>query len=333
LHPRNVPAFGSVGVTIYVSPLPPGVAARTRVFGDTSAQAFWRRLPDEREAALVAARQPLPSYDNSCQACIGNAWAFIVVRQRAKECVRYADADANVHANDSKVDMNQNELNIPSPPVEVYPGAPLRAVAIELRFRRTLDAVSRMGAFQRQHPEFPRATVRDDNDSETVLMLDETPDKGVGISPTRLAVIDYVYSDGFRGFRRWAMPLLDHALQVLDISTFSGVLYRYENLIEADATRFDQVLNVNFPTPEFAKAGRPRRIVWQQDWPKGDVIVYISTKPGALELDISSESRGPIGRSTIADAIDEAHRMGRYAFEALITPEFRDTIRREGGRR
>lgn len=216
-----------------------------------------------------------------------------------------------------------------SAPVEVYPGAPLVAVAIELRFRRTLDALARMGSFQRAHTEFSKATSAEDDDPETVLLLDDPTDKGVAISPTMFSVITYSYREGFEGFRRWATPLLLEAQTVLDLQTFATVVYRYENLIDAvDATKLDRVLNVRLPTPETSMLGRSLYLGWEQEWPRGSVRVDISMSPSDsphLHVDISSRCRGPIDRGAIASALDEAHRMGRLAFEGLITAEFRET--------
>ena len=39
----------------------------------------------------------------------------------------------------------------PMPEAIVYPGAPLRAVALEVHFHPLIDAMSRFGAFQRRH--------------------------------------------------------------------------------------------------------------------------------------------------------------------------------------
>jgi uncharacterized protein (TIGR04255 family) len=232
---------------------------------------------------------------------------------------------------DTMTDKTQPTLE--HPPVEVYPGAPLRAVAIEIFFPRTLDAVSRLGAFQRKRPEFSNARLaHEDNDGETVLLLNESESKGVAISPTMLSVITYSYVGGFAAFAQWAHPILDEALSILELRAYTRVGYRYENVIDAvDARAFSRMFAIGLPMPEGATAGAHAFVAWEQEWPNGDVFVDVSTspdRPPVVRLDVSAGRNGPVSPSERVAAIAEAHRMGRLAFEALITPEFREQLRR-----
>jgi uncharacterized protein (TIGR04255 family) len=190
-----------------------------------------------------------------------------------------------------------------------------------------------MGAFQRGHVEFPTARIsNEDDDGQTVLLLDEAKTKGVAISSTMLSAITYSYVGGFATFQEWAKPILDEALAILDLPHYSGVAYRYENVIEGiDASALDRMVTIKLPAPATAFIGKRAYLHWQQTWPHGEVVVTIVALPEdspTVKIDISARHNEPVNPADLNRAIAEAHRMGRLAVEGLITNEFREQLRK-----
>ncbi len=235
------------------------------------------------------------------------------------------------------------------PDAVVYPGAPLRAVAIEVTFPALLDAVGRFGSFQRRHStEFDRVyeTSREGADElpdgrefsrprSTVLMgVGSEPERAVSIARDQLAVITYTYATGFAGFLAWAMPMLREGLSDLAVERITSVAYRYENRIRHDTRTLDlpSVLRLSLAAP--AEAGNVQRHVhlcWHQKWPEGTVQVEVDACPHVsaeyIHLNITAYHRAREGvLGGFETLIRDAHRRARLTFEELITPSFRDRL-------
>jgi uncharacterized protein (TIGR04255 family) len=234
--------------------------------------------------------------------------------------------------------MNTEADRAPEPTPEVYPGAPLKAVAIECTFAPLLDAVQRFGAFQRKHATtFTRTTLADARDARDAnLLLDEANGRGVAISASAVSLVTYSYAGGFAAFEKWSAPLLAEALDLLEVARFTGIVYRYENLVDMDAgsrkLTVDDVLLVGVPRHGSVRASAPKHLILEctQPWPLGEVTVDIgsfSDPTAHLHIDISARRLGPLQRDEIAGAIREAHQMARLTFEELITPSFREHLR------
>lgn len=236
--------------------------------------------------------------------------------------------------------VNTETERVPDPAPEVYPGAPLKAVAIECNFAPLLDAVQRFGAFQRRHAAtFTRVALAESRDSrDSNLLLDEASGRGVAISPTLLSLVTYSYAGGFSEFAEWAEPFLTDALDLLDVPRFTAVVYRYENVVvmkgAEGAMSVDDVVRLPMPKHASVEASPPRDLVvsWTQPWPSGEVTVDVgsfSEPSGHMHIDISARRVGPLLRPDLLGAVKEAHDMARLTFEALVTPTFREHLRRE----
>ena len=234
------------------------------------------------------------------------------------------------------------------PEAVVYPGAPLRAVAIEVTFPALLDAVSRFGAFQRRHfADFDRLYEASGDDEDvvpdgrefsrprsTVLMGREPRERAVTIARDQLAVITYTYSTGFAGFAKWAMPMLREGLGDLAVERVKRVSFRYENRIPHDTRKLDLGSLLRFSIPAPAEAGAFQHVhqYWHQKWPDGIVRVEIDACPyvsgDEIHLNITAEHQARSGSlDDIEPLLREAHRRARLTFEELITPPFRDRLR------
>lgn len=228
---------------------------------------------------------------------------------------------------------NGNRTRGPEPVAEVYPSAPLKAVAMEFYFAHLLDAQARFGNFQRRHAAvFPRVMMKDDDDPQgAILLLEESKERGVAISPTMFSIVTYRYGDGFEGFRKWAAPILEEVLQLLDIPSLTSIAYRYENVInvEGGTTAFDVVAFQLPKAGDQRPLGRDLFMSWKQPWAAGDVTIDLGAYNDHMHLDISARCRGPLPPGAALDAACEAHRAARHTFEALITPSFRDRLRRK----
>lgn len=230
--------------------------------------------------------------------------------------------------------MNTNDTNrVPEPPKEVYPSAPLRAVALECHFAPMLDAHARFGTFQRRHvDDLPSVNIPEDGTgtSAPVLLLNTKASRGVAIAPSFVAVVTYSYVGGFNAFLEWAEPLLNEALDVLDQSRITAVTYRYENVIDYKSS-VDEVVRIGVPqTPGAKGPARGLAIEWTAPWPGGEVEVELGSfgEPHShLHLDITARRVGRFTRAGVAGALGEARSMGRLTFEALITPELRTRLR------
>lgn len=224
----------------------------------------------------------------------------------------------------------------------VYPGAPLRAVAIELSFQALLDAPSRFGVFQRRHlREFSRVVEPPDDErdagrgDERTMLLARDRNRAVSVARNQLSAITYTYDTGFAGFTKWAEPMLKEGLGILEvpIEDVSTISYRYENRIRHKTSEVDMASLFRLSLAAPAEAGTTAKhlhLYWQQKWPAGTVEVDMTACPNVSEevirLNITSHVRR---KDPELDAgISNAHRMARLTFEELITPEFREQLRR-----
>jgi uncharacterized protein (TIGR04255 family) len=247
--------------------------------------------------------------------------------------------------------MSPNEpRTLQSPTVEVYPGAPLRAVAIEVIFPALLDAFPRFAAFQRRHradfdhlheisgDEHDREEVPDGREfacARSALLMGASRERAVTVARDQLAVITYPYASGFAGFRSWAMPMLREGLADLGVERFSRVSFRYENRIRHDTTKLDlaSVLRVSLPSPlEASAGGRHVHLYWHQPWTGGTVEIEIDAcphvSPREIHLNITAYHGARTGDlDEIDPLVQEAHRRARLTFEELITSRFRDELR------
>ena len=237
-----------------------------------------------------------------------------------------------------------------APPRELYPGAPLRAVAMEVYFSGLLDAVARMGEFQRRHARelerlyVPRGagTAGGDADREgqrPVMLLGD--DRGLAVANDQVAVITYDYAKGFEGFGAWGLPMLGEALDTVGVlGDLTRVRFRYENLIDTgaygtvDLGKFFRIVLPRGPGA-VGLVGSDVHLAWRQLWPNGVVSVDLSVDEDAgedgddvLVVSIVAERTGPIVRKELAAALGEAHEMALWTWEELITDEFRETLRR-----
>lgn len=224
---------------------------------------------------------------------------------------------------------------------ELYPGAPLRAVAMEVYFGGLLDAVARMGAFQRKHAgALPRLYAPEREPHTPVLLLGE--DRGVAVASDQVAVITYDYAKGYDELVRWGVPMLDEALDTIGVAgELARVRYRYENLVDTGRegeVDLGSLFRIGLPrgsgAPGPVETGN-LHVAWRQPWPGGVVAVDLAIDEEAsdggddvLVLGIVAERQGPIARAGLAAALAEAHEMARETFEALITDELRATLRR-----
>lgn len=230
------------------------------------------------------------------------------------------------------------------PRAEVYPRAPLGAVAIEVYFPPLLDAFERLGRFQRAHAgEFTQLVLPDNLDTPTLrqrrtaTLIHVKRDRALAFGRDMVVAITYAYRDGFRGFRDWALPFLHEVLQLLDTPRVERVRYVYENEIElADdkgVVEFAPTLRLQLPRGEGASAGvRHVHMGWTQVWPLGEVDVRLdccdtSMEPGMLDLGIGASCGGPFAVAELEPRITEAHRMARLTFESLITNDYREHLR------
>ncbi len=226
------------------------------------------------------------------------------------------------------------------PPRELYPGAPLRAVAMEVGFEGLLDAVSRMGAFQRTHRStFPRLFGPEGDLRPSCLLLGE--DRGVAVARDQVAVITYDYEKGYEELARWGVPLLGEALDTIGVRDLTLVRFRYENLVDTggegtvDLGRFFRLALPRGPGAPGPVETAGLHVAWRQPWALGTVSVDLAMDEEASEggddvlvLGIVAERRGPIARGALAGALGEAHEMALWTFEELITDEYRETLRR-----
>lgn len=233
------------------------------------------------------------------------------------------------------------------PEVLVYPGAPLRAVAIEVGFPPLLDAFPRFAKFQRRHPEFGtlyETSADDDGDMvpdghefarprTAVLMRGQ--ERAVTVAREQLAIITYPYATGFAGFTGWALPLLREGLDDLEVGPIKRVSFKYENRIKHDVAKLDlgSIFKVAPPAPVDAKPGiRHAHLHWDQSWEGGSVAVEIHccelVSTDEVHLNITAHRRAVSGNlDEIESLVHEAHRRARLTFEELITPAFRDRLK------
>lgn len=233
------------------------------------------------------------------------------------------------------------------PEAVVYPGAPLRAVAIEVGFPPLLDAFPRFAKFQRRHHERFNGlleTSTDDTDGESVpdghefarprtaVLMGQ--DSAVTIAKDQLAVITYQYATGFSGFLKWAMPLMREGFDDLGVDRITRVSFRYENRIKHDTAKLDlgSIIKISLPAPgEAARAVRHVHLHWDQVWEGGKVTVEIhgcgGVSPDEIHMNITAHQRATSGGlDEIEGLTREAHRRARLTFEELITSAFRERL-------
>lgn len=209
---------------------------------------------------------------------------------------------------------------------------------MEVGFEGLLDAVARMGAFQRAHLDaLPRLYAPDGRSS---LLLGD--DRAVAVASDQVAVITYDYAKGYMELVRWGLPWLGEALDAIGVADPLGhVRFRYENLVDTGGEgQVDLARFFSIGLPRGARAPGPvetagLHLAWKQPWPKGVVSVDLALDEEAsdggddvLVLGIVAERRGPFPRSGLATVVAEAHEMALATFEALITDEYREVLRR-----
>ncbi len=234
------------------------------------------------------------------------------------------------------------------PAVEVYPNAPLRAVAIEARFPALLDAIPRFGVFQRRHiSEYDRLyeTELDDDDHLTsgddesehrrsVMLLNRTRVRALSVARDRLTVITFSYL-GFVDFTAWAVPMLLEGLRDLGVENINRLNYRYENRIKRATREIDlgTIFRLSLsPPPGAQSATRHVHLYWHQLWSEGTVEVAIDgcSDMSADELRFNITAHHKVreqGLDGIERLAAETHRRARLTFEELITPNFREELR------
>jgi hypothetical protein len=209
---------------------------------------------------------------------------------------------------------------------------------MELYFEGVLDAVTRMGAFQRAHRgTFGRLYAAD---RDPAFLLGE--DRAVAVARDQVAVITYDYEKGYEELVAWGLPMLGEALDTIGVDgPLSRVRFRYENLVDTgaegtvDLSRFFRVALPRGPGAPGPVETEGLHLAWRQVWPTGTVAVDLAVDEDladggddVLVLGIVAERRGPIGRSDLAAALGEAHDMALWTFEELITDEYRAVLRR-----
>lgn len=234
--------------------------------------------------------------------------------------------------------MNSTEHDARVVPEDiVYPGAPLKAVAIEVNFAPLLDAHARIGVFQRtQSSDFPDVVLPEERRADpelsrrrAVVLLGE--DRAIALGRDLVAIATYKY-EGFRDFVSWALPLLRDALKAIEPPTIESVRYRYENVIKmprGGAVEIGRVLRVGLPQPTDATGlVRNVHLFWKTLWPSGvvDVSVESCSPPGevnTVEMSITGEPGDEHAGRPLEERVAEARRMARLTFEQLITDEYR----------
>lgn len=228
----------------------------------------------------------------------------------------------------------------------VYPGAPLRAVAIEVRFPALLDAFSRFGAFQRRHTadfdqvyetsEDKRHALPEGREFErprTAVLMGRARDRAVSLANDQLTIITYPYRAGFTGFCSWAMPMVREGLVDLGVEQLTGVNFRYENRIKHDTKNLDlgSLLRLSVAAPTETKRTQHLHLYLHQIWSEGVVEIELDACPQVSEEEIHLNITAHLKTrakplAEIEGMVQEAHRMARLTFEELITPAFRAAL-------
>jgi hypothetical protein len=234
--------------------------------------------------------------------------------------------------------MREAPAQATDPAVELYPGAPLEAVAIELTFPAVLDAHARFGSFHRKHRgEFGTVVFPGDvepYDGErprTTLLLSDSSERAIAIGAEQIVAVAYNYKTGFAGFTSWALPLLAEAVAAIDV-TPNSARYRYENVVTLDdEMRFHDAFTIALPSGRGAEPQVSNvRLYWKQSWPNACTVdVWLDNfkavaKEGTVEMNIAGNS--PI-TADVGAAVREAHRCARLTFESLITDTYRQKLR------
>jgi hypothetical protein len=162
------------------------------------------------------------------------------------------------------------------------------------------------------------------------------------VASDQVAVITYDYAKGYGDLVRWGLPILGEALDTIGVlGELTRVRYRYENLVDTGAegaVDLGRLFRIALPrgpgAPGPVETGT-LHVAWRQLWPKGVVSVDLAIDEEAsdggddvLVLGIVAERQGPVARAELGVALGEAHEMARETFEALITDELRETLRR-----
>lgn len=230
------------------------------------------------------------------------------------------------------------------PGAEVYPRAPLGAVAIEVYFPPLLDAFERLGRFQRAHAsEYDHLVLPDELDTPTLrrrraaTLVHANRHRALAVGRDMVAAVTYAYPEGYPGFVAWALPLLREVLDNLDAKLVERVRYVYENEINLDHDNGDvelgSMLQLRVPRGHDSSTGLAHiHMFWTQNWPAGGVDVRLnccdkSMEAGTLDLGIAATCGGRFATDALEPHIAEAHRMARATFESLITPEYREHLR------
>jgi uncharacterized protein (TIGR04255 family) len=237
------------------------------------------------------------------------------------------------------------------PKAVIYPGAPLRAVGIEVGFPALLDALARFGAFQRRNgktftylfetsgADYERIRLPEGREFEqprSAVLISSDRSRAVSVSTDQLAAITYPYETGFGGFTEWALPTLREGLRDLEVECISRVGYRYENRIPLPDEGLDlsSLFQISLSPPREARRTTAHvHMQWHQHWDGGWVEVRLDACSGLgpeIRLDITAHCLVPgEPADAISTVVAKAHRWARLTFEDLITPSFRDRL--QGG--
>jgi hypothetical protein len=234
-----------------------------------------------------------------------------------------------------------------APATVIYPGAPLRAVAVAVAFSPLLDVPSRFASFQRRHQaEFDRLYDTSGNDWDraeppdgrefqrprATMLMGHDREKAISVSRDSLAIITYQYGGGHNEFLAWALPMLREGLRDLDVEVVRQLSYRYENRIRRDVAKLDLgamlQLSLAAPAEALPELGHAH-LSWDQLWAGGRVSVSIDGCPYGNDEELRLNITAYLDREARAEEIEpvalEAHRRAFLTFEGIVTPTFRDT--------
>jgi len=240
-------------------------------------------------------------------------------------------------------DPAASESVVPEPPAEVYPGAPLQAVAMEVYFRGLLDALPRLAAWQRAHAaSYEQLVVPVDEEAANplrpVILISTQEKRGVAVAVNQLTTIAYDYAGGYQAFAAWGVPCLLEGLQLLEVHQATRMAFRYENVVSLPSGQLEieQFFRILLPRPEPVGGNTGSlALAWRYPWAKGEVAVDLAIAPHpddskarALLLTIVADRQRALAVGELEKGIDEVHRLARWTFERLITDEFRERLRK-----
>ncbi len=225
-----------------------------------------------------------------------------------------------------------------------YPNQQLRAVALETYFRGRFSMLNALEKVQAEFGDrFPNLFVPHAQHGASPALqpfqlrsaqLDET--LGVAVNQASYVSFDYPGSDRFLAS---AAALLPRVLELGGVQKLERVVYRYENEIglSRDADRvipLQQLVNIA-PPPGCGSADEGvigMEMAWTTRWSHGllNVQAAVDEAPGpagaVLRLTIAATVSPAGPPEQLATYASQAHGRALAAFEALITPTFREFL-------